>query len=110
MDGLECALFRREMEKDVVLPVPFVILVFISKEHLLRWKECNSLKVTDVYSFLSKSIDSFLQQLQLSPPSKCAGSFLLHRYALMLARQDPVIQHYETVCVGMGQERGPSCL
>lgn len=67
--------------KDVVLPVPFVIPVFISKEHLLVWKECNSLKVINVYIFFSKYIEYFLATApSLSSIKVHAGSFLVHRY------------------------------
>lgn len=45
--------------KDGALPFSFVILVFISKEHLHLWKECNSLKVINVYIFSSKYFEYF---------------------------------------------------
>lgn len=83
------------MEKDAVLPVPFVILVFISKERSLLWKKCNNLNIIHVCIFFSKDIDYFLATVLSLPCIQVhGGSFLVHRYTLWSPFAQPVMLWY----------------
>lgn len=87
------------------------LLVFISKEHLLHWKECNSLKVTNIYVFFLKYIEYCLVSApSLSSVKVHAVFFLVDECTLwspfMQAKYDAMIQHlWEERCIG-GVGRG----